>query len=614
MAQVAIPLVIAGALYLMSNGKKDRENFEGSSIDEPGRIFTDSERKANESYKIIRGINGNDTSVNAPYKLLKDKTTDFYGKLDESKFGMNNQGDYSQHQDKYYLGRPKDSKTGDEFKDLADNQVLVKDLTNQMDQYESLTGKKADGSNANMNHNNMSIFYNSKSYGNYKPENNIIDNYTGSGYLTIDKREISTLFKPEQNMQNVYGNQNQSEFYMSRVNESLRKANTVPWEKISDSKGEVGFNWAAADRDKSMPKSVDDLRATNNPKSNYANNYRAPAYDPKQVTSDQNLMGKFVKKGPDTFHTNDMSQGIQIGVPGGMEKPMNIAVQMLTKEQRETTNVEYYGLMSSESMGYTEKGERYIHKQQLGTDTVLNMTNQGINPTTAQNYGKESYKALSNNRDNSEDYYGNVRGVFLANVVDPIVKTLKHTKKSNKENSKTGNLKGCVKPIIFNPHEMLSTTNREMDVEKLGLNHLTVERQQGTGYLSANPYLEKTQRESTNNEIYGNANGIIGSKTRSYNAEYNQRNIQKPIENRIPNGNAKEYNTNTNYCLNKQERTNDYVPFGSGLAPNIMDRRMLGENTSNPSQYQNINDDYRSADLLKAFKANPYTQPLHSVA
>ncbi len=106
----------------------------------------------------------------------------------------------------------------------------------------------------------------------------------------------------------------------------------------------------------------------------------------------------------------------------------------------------------------------------------------------------------------------------------------------------------------------------------------------------------------------------IGSKTRSYNAEYNQRNIQKPIENRIPNGNSKEYNTNTNFTLNKQERTNDYIPFGNGLAPNIMDRRMLGENTSNPSQYQNINDDYRSADLLKAFKSNPYTQPLHSVA
>ena len=588
MAQVAIPVVIAGALFLMSNGKskKDKENFENTPVD-------------------------------APYKILKDdKPTyfepadNFYNKLDESKIPMNNQGDYSQHQDKYYLGSSRHDNTGNLLKDMYTNQIEAKDLGNRMETYDSLTGKKIDSSS--VNHNNMTMFYNSKSYGYNKPENQHMDTYTGAGSLIIDKKEISNLFKPEQNVQNVYGNQNQSEFFMSRVNESLRKANTVPWEKISDNKGEVGFNWSAVDRDKSMPKSVDELRATNNPKSNYTNSYRAPAYDPKQVTSDQNLMGKYVKKGPDTFHTNDMSQGIQIGVPGGIEKPMNTPVQMLTKEQRETTNVEYYGLMSSESKGYTEKGERYIHKQQLGTDTVLNMTNQGINPTTSQNYGKESYKSFTNNRDNTEDYYGNVRGVFLANVVDPIVKTLKHTKKTNKENTKTGNLKGSVKPMVFNPHEMLSTTNREMDVEKLGLNHLSVERQQGTGYLSANPYLEKTQRESTNNEIYGNATG--DNKTRSYQAEYNQRNIQKPIDNRIPNGNSKHYHTETNYSLNKQERTNDYVPFGNGLAPNIMDRRMLGESTSNPSQYQNINDDYRSADLLKAFKSNPYTQPLHSVA
>lgn len=580
MAQVAIPLVIVGALYLMSNDK-NKENFE-------------------------------DTPVDAPYQLLKDNTTNFYNKLDESKIAMNNQGDYSQYQDKYYLGKKRNENTGDELKDLNNNQVKINDVSSNMEQYESLTGNKVPAES--MTHNNMAMFYNSKSYGHIKPENQHMDNYTGSGSLTIDKREISSLFKPEQNVQNVYGNQNQSEFFLSRVNESLRKANTTPWEKVRDNKGELGFNWSAADRDKSLPKDVDGLRATNNPKSNYANNYTAPAYDPKQVTTDQNLIGKFVKKGPDSFHMNDMIQGV--GAPGGMEKPMSTPVQMLTKEQRESTNVEYYGLMSSESMGYTEKGTLNVHKQQLGTDTVLNMTNQGVNPTTAQNYGKDSYKSFTNNRDNNEDYYGNVRGVFLANVVDPIVKTLKHTKKTNKENTKNGYLKGCVKPMVFNPHEMLSVTNREIDVEKIGQNHLTMERQQSTGYLTSNPYLEDTQRQTTNNEIYGNATGMaaIGSKTKSYNAEYNQRNIQKPIENRIPNGNAKHYNTENNYSINKKEQTNEYIPYASARMTHVPENRMLGENTCVPSQYYNINDDYRSADLLKAFKSNPYTQPLHSVA
>ena len=600
MAQVAIPLVIVGALYLMSNDKS-KENFE-------------------------------DTPVDAPYQLLKDNTTNFYNKLAESKITMNNQGDYSQYQDKYYLGKKRNENTGDELKDLNNNQVKINDVASMAEyefflsnkkriekaeldkkraeingDYLSLTGDKV--SAENMTHNNMAMFYNSKSYGHYTPDSQRMDNYTGAGSLSIDKREISALFKPEQNVQNVYGNQNQSEFFLSRVNESLRKANTTPWEKVRDNKGELGFNWSAADRDKTLPKEVDELRATNNPKSSYANNYTAPAYDPKQVTSDQNLMGKFVKKGPETFHTNTMGQGV--GGPSGMDKPMSTPVQMLTKEQRETTNVEYYGLMSSESMGYTEKGNINVHRQQLATDSVLNMVPQGANPTTAQNYGKDSYKSFTNNRDNNEDYYGNVRGVFLANVVDPIVKTLKHTKKTNKENTKNGYLKGCVKPMVFNPREMLSATNREMDVEKIGQNHLTMERQQSTGYLTSNPYLEDTQRQTTSNEVYGNAIGM--AKTKSYSAEYNQRNIQKPIENRIPNGNAKKYNTESNYSLNKKEQTNDYIPYATRVSQ-VPDNRMLGETTCIPSQYYNVNDDYRSADLLKAFKSNPYTQPLHSVA
>jgi len=598
MAQIAIPLVIVGALYLMSNDKNEKENFESETA----------------PYIIKNGINGNNTSVDAPYKLLKDNTTDFYENLDKSKIGMNNEGEYSQYQDKYYLGNKKNKKTGDDLKDSHENQILKNDVKNDMVEYESLTGNKM--ARSEMNHNNMTMFYNSKTYGNVANDNQVMDSYVGAGSLTIDKKEISSLFKPEKNLQNVYGNQNQNEFYLSRVNESSRQANTKPWQEIKDQKGVLGFNWAAADRDKTLPKTVDELRATNNPKANYENNYTAPAYDPKQYTSDQSMMGKVVKKGPDTFHTNDMTNGINLGTPSGIEKPMSNSVQMLTKEQRETTNVEYYGLMSSESMGYTNQGEkRFIHKQQLGTDHVLNMTNQGLNPTTAQNYGKESYKAYSNNRNNQDDYYGAVRGVFIANVVDPIVKTLKHTKKNNCENTKSGYLKGSVKPMVFNPREMLATTNREMDVEKLGQNHLTVERQQSTGYLTANPYLETTQRQTTNNEIYGNANGVaaIGSKLKSYDAEYNQRYFQKPIENRIANGNSKNYHTHTNYKINKKESCNEYIPFGTGHAPNITDRRMIGESTSMPSQYQNINDDYRSDDLLKAFKSNPYTQPLNCV-
>ena len=59
--------------------------------------------------------------------------------------------------------------------------------------------------------------------------------------------------------------------------------------------------------------------------------------------------------------------------------------------------------------------------------------------------------------------------------------------------------------MVFNPKDKLSTTNREMTSEKIGLNHLNIERQDGmtTGYMTANPYLGHTQRESTNNSQIG---------------------------------------------------------------------------------------------------------------
>jgi hypothetical protein len=373
----------------------------------------------------------------------------------------------------------------------------------------------------------------------------------------------------------------------------------------------VGFNWAMADRDKSMPKNVDEMRVSNKPKANYGLDYKAPAYDPKAISLEmkpQDRMGKFVKKGPDTYHVNNSVQ--MMGTPGGSEKPRIAPNQMLTDEQRDTTNVEYFGARGTDDVGYTSKGEAgYVHKQQLRSDTVLNVANSTFNPVHGENYGKAGYKAYTNNRDNDTDYFGAIQGAFLANVVNPLVKTLKHTKKKDTE-APLVNLKGPARSIVFNPKEHLPVTHREMMTEKLGMNHLSFERQQGTGYQVANPYLPETQRPSTSTEIYGHANGT--DKFRSYGAEYNQRNIQKPYENRIPNGNAKEFQRERNFKTVDREQSYSYQTVGA--RPGMPQVQFMGEQTKNVTTYQNIQEDYNNADLLKAFKSNPYTQPLGSFA
>ena len=89
----------------------------------------------------------------------------------------------------------------------------------------------------------MNLFYSSKSNGHNTLNNtSILDTYTGQGTYDIKKDECATFFKPESNIQNVYGNHNQNDFLESRVNSSQRHANTKPWEEVRDTPG-IGMKY-----------------------------------------------------------------------------------------------------------------------------------------------------------------------------------------------------------------------------------------------------------------------------------------------------------------------------------------------------------------------------------
>ena len=98
----------------------------------------------------------------------------------------------------------------------------------------------------------------------------------------------------------------------------------------------------------------------------------------------------------------------------------------------------------------------------------------------------------------------------------------------------------------------LATTNREMTGEKIGLNHLNIERQDATstGYMTSNPYLGHTQRESTNKTQMGIATSIL-PMGKSYDAEYNQRSFEKPLIGRSTIGNMNLFNSIINFLVKK---------------------------------------------------------------
>ena len=125
---------------------------------------------------------------------------------------MNNSGNYTAYQDKYFLKKQQQQTPEETFTSLTGEKVKYGDI----------------------NHNNMTAFFSNKTNGSLNDMNqkSILDNYTGAGTYDIEKNEVAQLFKPQENTQNVYGNQNQNDFLQSRVNQSLRHANSKPWEEV----------------------------------------------------------------------------------------------------------------------------------------------------------------------------------------------------------------------------------------------------------------------------------------------------------------------------------------------------------------------------------------------
>ena len=450
--------------------------------------------------------------------------------------------------------------------------------------------------NGNFSHNNMTPFYKNNSYGttNYTNDNRL-DTYTGSGSNHFVKKETATLFKPQDNLQNVFGNQNQNDFLQSRVNESSRHANSKPWEEIREGPGDLGFNSSMQYREQTKPKTVDQLRIANNPKSEYISNYKAPAYKPNQ----SGQLGKMIKKTPDSYYVNEGTNGM--GPAYGNEKPTQNPLQMLTSENRDDTSVLYYGVRGTNSNVYTKGQTEETKKIQLPANPFTNLSSQGIFQTN--DLGKDSFNLLDNNRSTKQDYFGAIKGQIMSNVVSP--NQLKYTKKSNFiEHPNPVGFMGTnnIKPIVYNPYEKMPTTNREMMSETKS--HLNFQGQASTIYINSNPYISNTQRQTTSHSILGNASGV--SQYKSYDAEYNQRNIQKPYENRMSNGNMNLYNGNINASINGHEQCNtrtNALYYPSNDTPR-------GEFTKQTQKYEMpVIDD----SLLKAFKENPYTHSLSSV-
>jgi hypothetical protein len=225
-------------------------------------------------------------------------------------------------------------------------------------------------------HNNMVPFYGAKVTQNMMSGANgsILDSFSGTGKEQFQKREIASLYDVAPGMGLPFGNQNESDFYQSRMVAGMKMNNVFPVEKVNvgpglndgyTNKPSGGFQQFNELQEYAKPRTTDEIRAANKPKLSYDK----PMIPGAHYITNPGLQAPVNKNRPDTFAVLTDSDG---NMPylntttGAQVAPAQFPAQIQKEQQRETTNIEYYGgggaafTFSSYVRAFTEPFEQFM--------------------------------------------------------------------------------------------------------------------------------------------------------------------------------------------------------------------------------------------------------------
>jgi len=590
--EIAVPIMALGGLYMFSNTDdtpkgESRENFENNS--------TLAKSRANDlpntdvrttNYPTVRGTSE-----------LKQNTRYF------------SNGQSSKH---FNASTYTPAEGGQQFVSLTGNVIQSEDFK----------------------HNNMVPFFGSKvTQAGIQQNHAILDNMAGRGSHYIHKEERAPLFKPQQNMGWAHGTPNATEFIRSRVNPSMRMANTKPWEEIRvgpglNQKGGIegsgGFNSGMEARDKWMAKTVDQLRAKTNPKLTY----EGQILNPKRAVQNRGEIGKVEKYQPDTYYVNTPERYF---TTTGQRKAQRAQAEYIMKEEnREETSREYFGNGQDAQGSQTYIPGEYRPSMRPELDpNVKHLMNPRMvgRQASAGDYSVNGYRSSvrMNNKTlttERQPEYG-VVGSFVRAVTAPLMDVLRPSRKENVIGNlrPTGNAgsREVGAGVVYNPADKARTTIREMtEVNSYGYGHsANVANQQG-GYQVVEPTPVSQQRDDTSVYHVRPAGSLQGTQnTRVYDHAYNMRLVDRSTISKgrepVPEG-QKVFNGEQTVRIQKndQDRVNirQHVPHRvSGRSASL---EHTGMHSARTEYGQDIQCQRNTADILDAFRSNPYTQSLHN--
>jgi len=600
--EFAIPLVALGGLYISSNtnnqgkdnGKVKRETFE--NMGKSSNYLPNTDVPAN----------------NYPKTANNDLGEDQIRAFPSNKSSV----------DQYYNTKI--------YEEQANKGVRV---GNKIQEVVSMNGNVINTDE--FKHNNMVPFFRGSLRGGttdlYSNESRL-DNMQGIGSQYIKKQEVAPLFKPQESMQFPHGMPNNSDFYQSRVNPSNRMANIKPWaeQKVAPglnmgygTEGSGAFNSGMEARESWLPRTVDELRVSTNPKVTYSlMNHEGPAaYEVKNM----GIMGKMEKNRPDTDF--EWGQDRLFTTTGAEHAPTQRGIEIMQPQNRTSTTKSYYGVAGSgkDNKGtYTQTEYEPAKKQTLGAVNIGGASAGGQGGATSGDYGVQGYKMLPNNRTTANtQIMGGVGGLLKA-AITPVLDVLRPTRKENVVGSArpSGNV-GVTAPAhrAYNPADRTKTTIREMTGDKLDNNHLNVQNQREGAYNVSKHTPIHNQRDTTSISYTGTAGGAASQTgVRSYHSVQNQHNnVNKTYLNRPNQGGTQMFNQNENISIARRDgdRNNNRWGVASGGPSIIPTMETHGRIHGGQTAFSDIEKqqlDRINPELLDAFRSNPYTKSLNSWA
>ena len=240
----------------------------------------------------------------------------------------------------------------------------------------SMETDRVETTQAQQGHNNMVPFFGAKVTQNMQAaaNNSLLDAFAGTGSEHFQKREIASLYDVVPGTGLPFGNQNESDFYQSRMVAGMRMNNVFPIERVNvgpglndgyTNKPSGGFQQFNELQEYAKPRTTDELRVANKPKLSYDK----PVIPGAHYVTNPGLQAPVNKNRPDTFAVmtdKDGNMPYLNTTTGAQVAPAQFPAQIQKEQQRESTNIEYYGsggasfTFSSYVRAFTEPFEQFM--------------------------------------------------------------------------------------------------------------------------------------------------------------------------------------------------------------------------------------------------------------